>query len=111
METTGLKHRVAQLLEIDRAFAPRTGESRETVARFEFDANSVLDTLEGMELPAPDLFLPQATEVEIHIPGGVGDVILDPDGGVWIHAERISSKEAHAARLKSATIESLAVPA
>jgi len=111
VEATGLKHRVAQLLELDRAFAPHTGATRETVAHFGFDANGVMDTLEGMELPTPDQFCPQPTEVGIHIPGGVGDIIRDPDGGVWIHAERITSKAEHAAKLNPMTAQSLAVSA
>jgi hypothetical protein len=110
-EAPGLKNRVLQLLEIDRAFAPRAGESRETVAQFDFDADRVMDELEGMELPAPGLFATRPTDIGIHIPGGVGDLIRDPDGGVWIRAERISSKEEHAARLQPVNIESLAVPA
>lgn len=110
-EAAALRHRVAQLLELDRAFAPRTGESREAVARFGFDANRVLDELEGMELPGPELFASRPTEVGIHIPGGVGDVIRDPDGAVWIHAERVSHRKASAARPEPTAVESLAVPA
>jgi len=109
VEAAGLKHRVVQLLALDRAFAPHTGATRETVVRFGFDANRVMDTLEGMELPTPEQFESCPTEVGIHIPGGVGDVIRDPDGGVWIHAERISSKVEHAAKLQPDTARSLAV--
>ena len=110
-EALSLKHRVAHLLELDRAFAPRTGESRDTVAHFSFDANAVMDVLEGMELPAPELFAARPTEIGIHIPGGVGDVIRDPDGGVWIHAERISNRKGHTAQPLAVASESLAVPA
>ena len=35
----------------------------------------------------------------------------DPDGGVWIHAERSSSKEEHAAKLQPVTVQALAVSA
>ncbi len=111
VEAAALQHKVMQLLQLDRAFAPRTGESRELVARFDFDANRVLDELEGMELPGPELFSPQPTDIGIHIPGGVGDLIRDPDGGVWIHAQRITSKEERTAEQQPVTIESLAVPA
>jgi hypothetical protein len=106
-----LKHRVLQLLELDQAFAPHVGATREVVAHFDFDANSVIDTLESMEIPAPALFADNPTEVRIHIPGGVGDIIKDPDGGVWIHAERSSSKEEHAAKLQPVTVQALAVSA
>jgi len=64
-----------------------------------------------MELPPPALFAHHPTEVGIHIPGGVGDIIKDPDGGVWIHAERTSSKAEHAAKLQPVTVQALAVPA
>ncbi len=111
LEATTLKHRVAQLLELDQAFAPHVGATREVIAHFDFDADAVMDALEGMELPAPALFAPASVEVGIHIPGGVGDIIKDPDGGVWIHAERISSKEAHAKKLQPVTVQALAVSA
>jgi hypothetical protein len=111
LDAAGLKHRVLQLLELDQAFAPHVGATREVVAHFDFDANSVIDTLESMEIPAPALFADNPTEVRIHIPGGVGDIIKDPDGGVWIHAERSSSKEEHAAKLQPVTVQALAVSA
>ncbi|NQX87111.1 MAG: cobalamin B12-binding domain-containing protein [Halioglobus sp.] len=109
-EATLLKRRVAQLFEIDRAFTPRTGESREELICFSFDANRVIDVLEGMELPSCDLFSTQPTSIGIHIPGGVGDVIQDPDGAVWIRAERITSREEHAGRHQPVQSESLALP-
>jgi len=111
VEAAGLKHRVSQLLELDQAFAPHTGATREVIAHFDFDVNAVMDTLESMELPAPEMFATHPTEIGIHIPGGVGDIIKDPDGGVWIHAERISSKAEHDAKLQPVTIQALAVPA
>jgi tRNA A37 methylthiotransferase MiaB len=111
VEAAGLKHRVFQLLELDQVFAPRTGATREVTATFDFDANAIMDTLESMELPLPELFATQPTEIDIHIPGGLGDLIKDPDGGIWIHAERISSKAEHDAKLQAVTIQSLAVSA
>ena len=103
--------RAASLLELDQAFAPHIGATREVVRHFDFDANSVMDTLEAMDMPAAALFAPHATEIGIHIPGGVGDIIKDPDGGVWIHAERSSSKEEHAAKLQPVTVQALAISA
>tara|TARA_R110002049_G_scaffold31098_26_gene105914 strand:- start:2088 stop:4010 length:1923 start_codon:yes stop_codon:yes gene_type:complete len=111
LDAAGLKHRVLQLLDLDQAFAPHVGATREVVAQFDFDANAVIDTLESMEIPAAELFADNPTEVGIHIPGGVGDIIKDPDGGVWIHAERTSSKEEHAAKLQPVTVQALAVSA
>ncbi|MBK6741357.1 MAG: cobalamin-dependent protein [Haliea sp.] len=109
LDAASLKHRVVQLLAMDQAFAPHVGATREVIAHFDFDANAVMDTLEGMELPAPALFAHKPTDVGIHIPGGVGDIIKDPDGGVWIHAERSSSKAEHAAKLQPITVQALAV--
>ena len=106
-----LQAHVAQLLELDEAFAPHIGATREVTAHFNFDANALMDTLESMELPAPALFAHRPTEVGIHIPGGVGDIIKDPDGGVWIHAERSTSKAEHAAKLQPVTVQALAVSA
>jgi len=82
------QHRVRCMLALDKAFAPRTGATRTTAMDFSFDANAVMDCLEGMELPADALFNAFPTTLGVHIPGGVGDIIRDPDGGVWIHAER-----------------------
>ncbi|MDE0931438.1 MAG: hypothetical protein OSA77_12170, partial [Halioglobus sp.] len=111
VEAASLKHRVTQLLELDQAFAPHTGATRDVTVHFNFDADEVMDTLEGMDFPAAALFAEQATEIGIHIPGGVGDIIKDPDGGVWIHAERSTSKAEHAAKLQPVTVQALAMPA
>jgi hypothetical protein len=111
LEAAGVKQRVAQLLALDEAFAPHTGATREVSGHFNFDANAVMDTLESMELPAPALFAAQPTELGIFIPGGVGDIIKDPDGGVWIHAERSTSKAEHAAKLQPVTVQALAISA
>ena len=111
VEAAGMKHRVSLLLMLDQAFAPRTGKTRETTTHFEFDANAVMDALEQMDCPDPTLFADQPTDIDIHIPGGVGDIIKDPDGGIWIHAERVSSKAEHDAKLQPVTVQSLAVSA
>jgi hypothetical protein len=111
LEAAGLKQRVAQLLALDEAFAPHTGATREVIGHFDFDANAVMDMLEGMELPAQALFAAQPTELAIFIPGGVGDIIKDPDGGVWVHAERSTSKAEHAAKLQPVTIQALVASA
>ena len=87
------------------------GLTRDVTVHFNFDADKVIDTLEGMDLPAAALFADQPTEIGIHIPGGVGDIIKDPDGGVWIHAERSSSKAEHAEKLQPVTVQALAMPA
>jgi len=106
-----LLHNVRCMLALDEAFAPHVGATRDVVASFDFDANTVLDTLEGMDLPNDTLFAYQPTDIDIHIPGGVGDIIKDPDGGVWVHAERASSKAAPVQKLQPVTVQALAVSA
>jgi len=104
-------HHVRCMLELDEAFAPHVGATREVVVHFDFDANGVMDVLESMECPDDKLFAHKPTTVAIHIPGGVGDIIKDPDGGVWVHAERSSSKEQQAQKLQPVTVQALAVSA
>ncbi len=84
-----------RLLALDKAFAPRCGPTRQDTVQFDFDANAVLDTLENMELPTPDMFAVKTTILHLTIPGGVGELINDPDGGVWIHAERAGMPDAN----------------
>ena len=110
-QLAGLQHRVRCMLALDKAFAPHVGATRDVTVAFDFNANAVMDTLEGMELPSDNLFAHQSTIVAIHIPGGVGDIIKDPDGGVWVHAERVSSKLEHAQKLQPVTVQALAVSA
>jgi radical SAM superfamily enzyme YgiQ (UPF0313 family) len=104
-------HRVRCMLALDQAFAPHVGATRQISMAFDFDANAVMDVLEGMELPQDKLFAHQPTEIDIHIPGGVGDIIKDPDGGVWVHAERASSKAEAVQKLQPVTVQALAIPA
>jgi len=82
---------VRHTLALDASFSPRVGATRTEHHSFDFDANAVMDTLESMELPDNILFEHRPTTVAIFIPGGVGDIIKDPDGGVWIHSERADS--------------------
>ena len=92
-DAASLKQRLNGLLALDKAFAPRCGPTRQDTVEFEFDANAVLDTLENMELPTPEMFVAKTTILHLTIPGGVGELINDPDGGVWIHAERTGTPD------------------
>jgi hypothetical protein len=40
-----------------------------------------------MELPPDDAFAPQSTSLMIKHPGGVGEVLKDPDGGSWFRGQ------------------------
>lgn len=85
---------VRHMLALDASFSPRTGATRTEHHDYAFDANAVMDTLEAMELPDDAMFEYRPTTVAVFIPGGVGDIIKDPDGGVWIHSERADSEPA-----------------
>lgn len=108
---SGFIHNVRCMLSLDQAFAPHVGATRDVTVNFDFDANAVMDVLESMECPQDNLFVHQPTTVAIHIPGGVGDIIKDPDGGVWVHAERVSSKEKQVQKLQPITVQALAATA
>lgn len=91
---TALWDNIQHMLALDATFSPKTGATRTVQHCFDFDANAVMDILESMELPGDELFLPKTTTVAVFVPGGVGDIIKDPDGGVWIHSERADNKPA-----------------
>lgn len=100
---------VQQMLALDATFSPRTGATRTEQHHFDYDANAVMDTLESMELPGDELFAHKPTTIAVFIPGGVGDIIKDPDGGVWIHSERAdevpADKPVHANAVGIAVME------
>jgi len=110
-DAASLKHRLQRLLALDKAFAPRCGPTRQDTVQFDFDANAVLDTLEDMELPTPDMFAAKTTLLGLTIPGGVGELINDPDGGVWIHAERAEAPDDNPDAAQPVEIASLAAGA
>jgi len=73
------------ILELDRALCPRTGQEVTVRESFDYDARAAFDALAAMELPqslAADST--QNREVQIHHPGGVGDILLVADGGSWL---------------------------
>ncbi len=77
--------RALQVLALDAALCPRTGEPSTIRPRFDFAAGQVLDALACMDVPAPELFLAAAAEdLEIYHTARVGEVLKDPDGGAWM---------------------------
>lgn len=76
--------RALSVLEIDQAICPRTGPGIKLNVDFDFDAAAIAQALEVLDEPNEDQFdsLPQSLIIE-H-PGGVGDVLKDPDGGSWL---------------------------
>ena len=72
------------VLALDKTLSPRIGSRNSAWQHFDFDAESLLKTLSAMELPDWDSLLEQQQDVLIETPGGVGDILKDPDGGSWL---------------------------
>lgn len=97
--------RALQVLALDEALCPRTGEPTTIRPRFDFAAGQVLDTLACMDIPAEDLFLPSAAEeLEIYHTARVGEVLKDPDGGAWMSG-RVKSVSSGVRRVKDTRTE------
>ena len=76
---------VRQILMIDRARCPRTGETRVESFEFHFKADLILEALSSMDDISPEwLDASPVLASRVHHAGGVGDVMLDPDGGEWV---------------------------
>ncbi len=85
-----------RVLQLDRALCPRFGEATRGTFAFDFAADQTLEVLSRME--APDTALLEAscsTELDIRHPGGVGEILRDPDGGSWVRGQ-IESTSAQA---------------
>ncbi len=72
------------VLALDKTLSPRIGGKHSAWQHFEFDAQSLLKSLSAMELPEWGLLQNQQQDVLIETPGGVGDILKDPDGGSWL---------------------------
>jgi hypothetical protein len=76
-----------QILQLDRALCPRRGGEVTLRRRFGYDARGAFTALAAMELPAsPTSREAQGREweLEIHHPGGVGEILQVADGGSWL---------------------------
>ena len=76
-------------IELDEAFAPRSGESSELDYAFDFDVIDIRRQLQGMDLPANDDFIGSGRSLRVRHPGGVGSLLSDPSGGNWMKGEVI----------------------
>lgn len=79
------------VLALDKTLSPRMGAKASAWQHFEFDAESLLKTLGSMELPDWSQILDQQQDVLIETPGGVGDILKDPDGGSWLKGKILRS--------------------
>ncbi len=76
-----------EALSLDQALSPRVGNKSTTNFSFMFHASRVLQQLQMMQEPKITDFKPQGEVLTITHPGGVGDVLRDPDGGSWMKGE------------------------
>lgn len=79
--------RALQVLRLDQHLAPRCGERRSYLQDFDFPASELIKRLGAMELPQWDGQDSAEQSLEISTPGGVGEILKDPDGGGWLKAD------------------------
>lgn len=84
------------ILHLDRACCPRRGKGHVLTEEFSFNADSTARKLLSMELPTTDDFMARKQVLHIEQPGGVGEVLKDPDGGSWIKGNILKPVKADA---------------
>jgi len=75
---------IESLLELDCLLRPRHGAPSQFEAVLDFDAATVLAELRAMRLPADAQFDQVSRRYRIESPGGLGEVLMAPDGGAWL---------------------------
>ena len=78
------------IISLDHAFCPREGTAHQITLEFEFDPHAAAQALDELELP--DFNQVGSHRVKVDHPGGVGEVLKDPDGGSWVRG-RLSQIE------------------
>jgi hypothetical protein len=86
--------RALQLLKLDALLCPRTGAEQVATAELDLAADHTLSALASMELPADGCFDAVSRQWSARHPGGVGEILFDPDGGSWLKGELIAEEEA-----------------
>ncbi len=71
-----------QVLQLDRALAPRSGGESRQLIPFDFNARETHSALSAMELPC--IAARYDETLEITHPGGLGDFMQVADGGSWV---------------------------
>lgn len=87
-----LAAKVLRTVELDRVLSPRSGGRKQQWVDFDFDARHWLKRLDAMELPQAGAIAPQRLLIET--PGGVGDILKDPDGGSWLKGKIVDEAAA-----------------
>jgi hypothetical protein len=99
------------VLAIDQALCPRGGRAHVLSQAFSFDAEQVAYHLNRMELPPKAAFAQSAQDshsLRIAHPGGVGEVLKDPDGGSWFRGQIEQPKSAPTSPVTATGSEQLA---
>ena len=81
-----------KLLELDEALCPRVVPTRSIRRSFAYPAHLVAQRLGGMD-PVDEALLAREEPVELEIdhPARVGEVLQDPDGGLWMRGSILSA--------------------
>lgn len=88
-EQTAINDSAQKVLALDKAICPRVGAADSVELTFDFDARSVLQDLNSLDLPDDASFALTDQSLFFSHPGGVGDVLHDPDGGSWLAGQLI----------------------
>ncbi len=81
------------VLALDQAFCPRAGRGHTLSLDFPFDAQRIAYHLGRMELPPQAAFGAQPSTLRVRQPGGVGEMLKDPDGGSWFRGVALDGSE------------------
>ena len=73
-----------RILQLDRALCPRRGSEHTMRQDFAFPARAAFSALSAMELPGEAAQHSGGETLEIHHPGGIGDILHVADGGSWL---------------------------
>ena len=103
-----LRARLSMVLELDQALSPRWGSAQERDITFSFDARSCKQALDDMGSPDDACFRAGMQTLRVRTPGGVGDILKEPDGGAWLRGNLQDEDVSTAARVVQPGLESLA---
>ena len=76
-----------RLLQLDALLCPRAGSETTLELELDYNATQVYDKLAAMELPEASSFDGSSRLMTIQHPGGVGEILFDPDGGSWLRGK------------------------
>ncbi|MDY0006001.1 MAG: cobalamin-dependent protein [Spongiibacteraceae bacterium] len=92
---------------IDQAFCPRYGQRHRASHALPCAATAVKTALDAMRLPDTSAFAGHAETLTVEYPGGVGDMIREPDAGGWVKGLVVDNRPA--ADSSSGTASTIAV--